>query len=207
MARSSEGFGSRDAEKPTGVDMTPTEAKRRVNKIKSIQADEEWAHREEDSLYRKALEAIAKRKVRSPAKLAQIALQTREFDFPRVCAREPVTTWTTKEGKEILLTELEDSHLINIIGLLHRVHETKVAQGVLGPQPGGAGDHDWDLCFAQFDEGGPMRSDPRYPAIFAELYRRPHLEPETILAEAKRNAAHYGMGLVGGGWKNRSKVA
>jgi len=42
-------------------------------------------------------------------------------DPPRIGFRD--LTWTTKDGKEILICHLEDEHLINIINLLKKKGE------------------------------------------------------------------------------------
>lgn len=63
--------------------MTIEEALERVKEIQAESGDDEYAHRDEDSLWQDVLEAIAKGDCESPKKLAEIALTTTQIKFAR----------------------------------------------------------------------------------------------------------------------------
>jgi len=63
--------------------VTPEDVRRRVEHIRSIAADDEAAHSEEDSLHQEVLMAIARGEADDPAKCAYEALQTAGIDFSR----------------------------------------------------------------------------------------------------------------------------
>lgn len=56
-----------------------------VSMIKGAKDDFECAHSDEDELYQKVLEEVVKGNPRA-RKMAELALKTKQLDFPRWCA-------------------------------------------------------------------------------------------------------------------------
>lgn len=76
-------------------------------------------------------------------------------------------TWTTKEGKEIPYSELEDSHLLNILKLIERRAEELDGEIIDG---GGA----WDIDDIWYIEGTEeeWREKFGYSGLKAEAIKR-----------------------------------
>ena len=57
-----------------------------VEKVRAIRHDPELAHGMEDDLYKIVLEFIATGSCGNPEKIAKIALETQDIEFPRWCS-------------------------------------------------------------------------------------------------------------------------
>jgi hypothetical protein len=84
-----------------------------------------------------------------------------------------MNTWTTKDGRVLLISEMEDSHLLNAIHLMERVWAAYVLQYVAGPQPSGdLAQEAFDMEFDRLSEGGPGIVNEKYGLLVQESDRR-----------------------------------
>jgi len=83
-------------------------------------------------------------------------------------------TWTTKEGKEIKIKDMETSHLINCIKMLERRAE-KGEEIVVSY--GYDGDDDYMTGDVEFVQGKDFLVYTDYKYLIAELKRRNTLRP------------------------------
>ena len=81
--------------------------------------------------------------------------------------------WTTKEGKKIRISILEDRHLMNIIKLIERQYARTIGSYLVGPQPRGEMAQDaFDQEFDALDQGGPSEFNEQYDFLVEEAEKR-----------------------------------
>jgi hypothetical protein len=81
--------------------------------------------------------------------------------------------WKTKDGREILIKDLEDSHLMNIIKLIERNYAKAIGTYLIGPGPSGEMAQDaFDREFDKLNEEGPYGFNESYEALIDEADKR-----------------------------------
>lgn len=92
--------------------------------------------------------------------------------------RKQTAKWTTRDGRRIRICDLEDQHLLNIIGMLEDRHRELVRQGVFTASllRGEMALDTVENATEQAEEEGPSYFFPLYDALVEEASCRGLLE-------------------------------
>lgn len=84
-----------------------------------------------------------------------------------------ITTWTTRDGNIIKISDMSDSHLMNTIKLIERKYTKTVGVYLTGPRPSGEMAQDaFDEEFDYLNEEGPNGYNEAYDFLVEEAARR-----------------------------------
>jgi hypothetical protein len=93
--------------------------------------------------------------------------------------------WTTRDGREIKIADMDDEHLMNTIKMLERNHAVVINEYLHAPVLNGEMAQDaFENEFDRLSEDGPGCLDPRYDIMIEEADRR-KLDTEKVRLERR----------------------